>query len=172
MVPVCVPHPALPVARANCTGTRLLGLKRLHDIRTGVKGKSGDETRRTTGSPYSAAVASTMEKKRGSFSRGPGQGLTLVHRFGEEQFSHREALDGDPLNRCSELKPRHSVVPLHLESCYTVETHERRLRPNALTAEASFAYPRVSGATDELTMSPMTATGSSTGGENNAKRWV
>ncbi|KAH9362364.1 hypothetical protein HPB48_018016 [Haemaphysalis longicornis] len=102
-----------------------------------------------------------------TFRRGP----LAKYRFGEGQFSHREALDGDTLNRCSELRRRNSMVPLHLESCYTFETRKSRLPPNALTAEASFAYPRLSGATDELTMSPMTATGSSTGGENNAKRW-
>ncbi|XP_077526006.1 uncharacterized protein LOC144137865 [Haemaphysalis longicornis] len=91
--------------------------------------------------------------------------------FGEGQFYHREALDGDPLNRFRELQPRNSLVPLHLKSCYAVETQEGRLPPNVVTAEASCAYPCVSGAADELNRSSTTATGSSAGGENNAKRW-
>ncbi|KAH9362366.1 hypothetical protein HPB48_018018 [Haemaphysalis longicornis] len=67
---------------------------------------------------------------------------------------------------------KNSMVTLHLKSCYAVETQEGRLPPNAVTAEASCAYPCVSGAADELNRSSTTATGSSAGGENNAKRWV
>lgn len=171
MVPVCVPQPALPVARANGACTPPVGPKRLDNVWTDDKAKPGVERCRTTGLPYSAAVASTLPKRSIGFYRDPGVGLTLVYRFGEGHFSHREGPIEDPLNRCSELQPQNSMVTLHLKSCYAVETQEGRLPPNAVTAEASCAYPCVSGAADELNRSSTTATGSSAGGENNAKRW-